>query len=113
MEYLTAWIIVGVAGLGALAGVFVLSRNIPWPLPRTIVRCLAAVFFLVPAPIGVLEGFYAPAFVVLVFEGLFRDGGSAEPALTMLGLAAGVALLLVIAGALISRRRTAATAESD
>ncbi|MCR9279955.1 MAG: hypothetical protein NXH85_18500 [Pseudomonadaceae bacterium] len=109
MEYLTAWIVVGVAGLAALAGVFVLSRKIPWPLPRTIVRCLAAVFLLVPAPIGVLDGFYAPAFVVAVFEGLFRDGGSAQPALTMLGLAAGAALVLVIAGYLISRRRQPAS----
>lgn len=107
MEYLTAWVIVGVAGLGALAGVFVLSRQIPWPLLRTIVRCLAAVFLLVPAPIGVLEGFYAPAFVVLVFEGLFRAGGSAEPALTMLGVAAGIAMVLVIAGYVINRRRSA------
>ncbi len=113
MEYLTAWIIVGVAGMGALAGVFILSRQIPWPLLRTVVRCLAAVFLLVPAPIGVLEGFYAPAFVVLVFEGLIREGGSAEPALTMLGVAAFVALALVAAGYLINRRRTATSADSE
>lgn len=109
MEYLTAWIVVGVAGLGALAGVFLLSRAIPWPLLRSLVRVLAAVLLLVPAPIGVIEGYYAPAFVVLLMEGVLRGEGSATPALTMLGVAAGLAVFAVFAAYLLNRRRASSS----
>lgn len=112
MEYLTAWIVVGVAGLGALAGVFILSRGISSPLLRSLVRVLAAVVLLVPAPIGVVEGFYAPAFVVLLLEGAVRPGGSATPALTMLGVTAAIAVAAVIVAFVLSRRGASKAGDS-
>ena len=113
MEYLTAWIVVGVAGLGALAGVFLLSRGIASPLLRSLIRVLAAVVLLVPAPIGVEEGFYAPAFVVLLLEGFVRPGGSASAALTMLGIAAALAVTAVFVGFFLSRRKQSGAGETS
>jgi hypothetical protein len=97
MEYVVAWVIVAVAGLGTLAGIFVLTRSVGNAWRRALLRCLAAVLLLVPWQIQVVEGKYAPAFIVAVFEGLFRTGGNPRPALMVLGMAS----LLVVAVFLI------------
>jgi len=94
MDVLIAWGVVLVAGLGALAGVFVWTRAIANPILRSLLRCLAAVWLLLPWSIQVVPGHYAPAFVVVVFEGLFRDDGNPVPPL--MGLAAGSIVVLAI-----------------
>ena len=83
-EMFVAWIIVGAAGLATLAGVFVLTRFIPLLWLRSLVRCLAAVWLLIPAKIQVLSGYYAPAFIVVIFEGMFRREGDPGPAIVAL-----------------------------
>ncbi len=86
METQVAWIIVAVAGLGTLVGVFALTQPIPSAWLRWLIRCLTAVWLLVPWKIQVVEGYYAPAFIVALFEGLFRSDGNPRPALMLLAL---------------------------
>lgn len=106
---LAAWIVVALAGLGTLAGLFVLTRRIPQPWLRSLVRCLAAVWLLLPAKIQIVPGYYAPAYIVLIFEGVFRAGGDPRPALTVLimGTLVVVALFLGRAAWHIRRARAA------
>jgi len=111
MDELIAWGVVVLAGLGALAGVFVLSRRIGSPLVRSSVRCLATVWLLLPWSIQVVPGHYAPAFLVALFEGVFRADGSARAPLIGLGLASAAVLSLLLIVSLVRRRSAAAAAE--
>ena len=86
MNYAYVWIVVSLAGLGTLAGIFVFSRFIAWDWLRTMVRCLSMVILLVPAGIQVADGYYAPAFIVALFEGLFKREGNPWPALQIIGV---------------------------
>ncbi len=108
MDDLLAWGVVALAGLGTLAGVFVLTRAIGNAWLRSLLRCLAAVWLMLPWRIEVVAGHYAPAFIVALFEGVFRADGDPRPALIALALASlfVVALFLTI-GAL--RRNHAET----
>ncbi|MBV1906447.1 MAG: hypothetical protein KUG75_10245 [Pseudomonadales bacterium] len=94
MNYVYAWLVVTVAGLGTLAGIFVMSRAISWEWLRTLVRCLSTVILLLPAGIQVEEDFYAPAFIVVLFEGLLKKDGNPGPAMEILGL--GCAFVVVV-----------------
>jgi hypothetical protein len=107
MDVLIAWGIVAFAGLGALAGVFVVSRRIENDLVRSIVRCLAAVWLLLPWSIQVIPGQYAPAFIVALFEGVFRPEGSARAPLIGLGLASALVLSVFLAVSFATRRKRA------
>ncbi len=84
MQYLVAWIVVLLAGLGGLVGVYVLTRSIPALFPRTLVRCLIVVWMLIPAPVPNFAGQYAPAFVVLLFEWLLQTDGDPSVAIRIL-----------------------------
>ena len=81
MDYLNAWLIAAVAAVACLAFFFLLTRRIGSLLVRILLRCLAAVWLLLPAPVPEYFGQYAPAFVVLVFEGLLQSDG--DPALAL------------------------------
>src|SRR5512139_4012346 len=84
METVYAWIVVGVAGLGA-------------------------VWLMLPWRIEVVEGQYAPAYIVALFEGVFRADGNPRPALMALALASLVVVVLfLIVGAVRRVRRGAA-----
>lgn len=107
METLIAWGVVALAGLGTLAGVFVLTRWVGNAWLRSLLRCLAAVWLLLPWRIEVVAGEYAPAFIVALFEGVFRADGNPRPALTALALASlGVIVLFLIVGAVQRARGT-------
>lgn len=96
MAYLEAWLVVVVAaGLGSVGLVF-LTRPIQTPWLRVLLRVLPPVLMLVPAPVPGFAGNYAPAFVVLVFEGLFQSEGSVVAALTILITAAVLTVLLSV-----------------
>jgi ABC-type Na+ efflux pump permease subunit len=112
MDMLIAWGVVLAAGLGALAGVFVWTRAIGSPIVRSLVRCLAAVWLLLPWSIQVVPGHYAPAFVVALFEGLFRDEGRAGPPLLALAAASLLVLAVFLLVSVVSRLRRRATSES-
>jgi hypothetical protein len=108
MESVYAWGVVALAGLGTLAGVFVLTRRIKSPSLRSLLRCLAAIWLMLPWKIQAVEGEYAPAFIVALFEGVFRAGGNPRPALIVLGIASAFVVLLFALLALVRRlRRTA------
>jgi len=116
MDMMIAWTVVFAAGLATLACVFVLTRRIPSPWLRTLLRCLAAVWLLMPARIEVVPGYYAPAFIVALFEGLFRTGGDPTPALLLLTGTSLVVVLVLLAMQVTSARRgrsAGATARED
>jgi hypothetical protein len=93
MESNAAWIVVGVAGVGILVGLFLLTRWITNGWLRWLLLSLCAVWLLLPWNIQVVEGHYAPAFIVALFEGFFRTDGNPRPALMLLAL---VSLLVII-----------------
>jgi len=105
METVVAWVVVAVAGLATLAGVFMLTRSINNAWLRSLLRCLAAVWLMLPWRIEVVDGQYAPAFIVALFEGVFRSGGNPRPALMVLGLASGFILLLFLIIGAVRRLR--------
>ena len=105
MDMLIAWGVVFLAGLATLACIFVLTRHIPSPWWRTLFRCFATVWLLIPAPIQVVPGYYAPAFIVALFEGLFRSGGNPVPALRLLVIASLVVVVVLLVKLAINARR--------
>jgi hypothetical protein len=96
MESTVAWVVVVVAGLGTLAGIIALTRSIGSAWLRWLLRCLAAVWLMLPWRIEVVEGEYAPAFIVALFEGVFRTGGNPRPALMALALASLLVIVLFL-----------------
>ncbi len=95
------WIVIVLGGLGAIAGLFMALRG--W-LAREI--RLAGGFVLLcllvtPAPVPDYPGNFAPALVVLLFEGLFQRDGDPIAALKILlavtAIAAGLATLTLLA----------------
>ncbi len=97
MEYVDVWLVAFVAGIGCLGFFFLLTRRVGNLLLRSLLRCLAMVWILLPAPVPDYPGIYAPAFVVLMFEGVLQSTGNPDLALRILlgGSAAGVVLVLV------------------
>src|SRR5690349_9448618 len=93
MEYSVAWGVVVAAGIGVLIGVFALTRSLDTGWLRWLIRCLVAVWLLVPWKIQVVDGYYAPAFIVALFEGIFRADGNPRPPLVLLAL---VTLLVLV-----------------
>ena len=94
------WAAIVLGGLGAVAG---LSMALSGWLAREV--RLAGAFVLLcllvtPAPVPEYAGSFAPALIVLAFEGLFQRDGDPFTALKLLltvaALASGVAVLMVL-----------------
>jgi hypothetical protein len=94
MEETYAWLITTAAGLGVMLGILVLTSFIVTGWVRWMVRATAAVWLLLPWPVQVVEGYYAPAVIVALFEGLFNRHGNPWPPLV--ALAALTAIILVV-----------------
>jgi len=105
METTLAWIVVGVAGLGTLVGLFLLTRWITNAWLRWLLLSLCAVWLLLPWNIQVVEGQYAPAFIVALFEGVFRTDGNPRPALTILALASLLVIIVFLVVGVVLRFR--------
>jgi hypothetical protein len=105
METLIAWGFVLGAGLGAVLGVVLLTRPIKTLWLRSLLRCLATVWLMLPAPIEVVAGQYAPAYVVALFESVFRVNGNPKPALAILLAGTAVVALIFILAGLVGRDR--------
>ena len=100
-DYGIAWLVVVGAGMLALAFWFLLTRRVRNQWFRTLLRCLAAVWMFIPAPVPGYEGQYAPAYVVALFESVFQRGGDPKVAFAILaGGSVFVAILLSAWGVL-------------
>ena len=106
--YLIAWAVAIVAGVGLAGVMVVLTRFIKMPSLRALIVILTPVLFLVPVPVPLYEGNLAPAFMVLLVEGLFQAEGQIEPAVRVLTLAAFavIGLVVLVFGVAKLRRRT-------
>ena len=98
MNYLAAWLVAFTAGLLGLIGLIFLTRPIQTQWLKDLLCWLPPALLLVPAPVPGFVGHYAPAFIVLVFEGLFQANGQAITALVILLLTA------LLVGAFVVRR---------
>ena len=97
MGYIWGWIVCLVAtAIVIWCGLWMTRRWKPLVL-RDLVRMFAIATLLVPVTAGSHEGFYAPAYIVLMYEGLFVTEGDPIPALSALTLAWGAALLVTFA----------------
>lgn len=94
-----AWIVAVVSVVVGLLALHLATRGPAWPRTRMTIAVLVAVWLLLPAPVPGFEGHYAPAFLVLTFEGLFQEAGHPRTAALILaaGTAAALALLLLLA----------------
>lgn len=92
-----AWLVAACAAAATLFGVAVLTRHMRNGFLKYWLRSLAAVLLLLPAPVPGFDTYYAPAFLVMVFEAaLQRDG---QPALAASLVFAGVvAATVLVAG---------------
>ena len=98
-----AWVVTVGAGLGTLFGIYVLTRPLRNGFLKTWLRCLSMVVLLLPAPVPGFDSYYAPAFLVVVFEAaLQRDG---EPALAAGLLVAGIVTATALVGGYFYLRR--------
>ena len=91
MEYVYAWIVYYVAMALFLWGLARLMRRWPSGL-RQFVIVLLVVVLCVPATSANLPGYFAPAFVVLVFEMGFQR--EADPGLAVLALVGSAAVMV-------------------
>lgn len=99
-----AWLIAVGAGLGALFCVYVLTRPMRNGFLKPWLRCVAMVVLLVPAPVPGFDAYYAPAFVVALFEAVLQRDGQPGLALGLL-LAGVVAVTVLVAGYFYWRHR--------
>lgn len=110
MDYLLPWLVWAGATLLVVAGALLLTRWIKPLWLRDLLRLLAVATLLVPAEAGSIEGAYAPAWIVFLFEAFLQTEGDPVGAMMMLSAAwasALVVLIAVIAIRLIRRRRSA------
>ncbi len=102
-----AWLVAIAAALVGLCGVFALTRPIRSGFLKSWLRGIAAVTLLLPAPVPGFESYYAPAFLVALFEALLQKEG--RPALAAGLLLSGIVVVTVLLAAYYYRRRRGAT----
>ncbi len=95
MGYVVPWLVVIVAGCLTLVGIYAITRPISRLYVKTLLRSLAMVILLVPAPVPSFEGRYAPAFVVMLFEAAFQTEGTPLQAAQIL-LAGAIAVVALV-----------------
>ena len=106
-SYLTAWIWY-LSAVVVLIGVWwYWTRKLP-VFARYLVRALPVAWALMPWSVQLDHQRLAPAWLIAIFEGLFREGGSGWRAGAGVILATVVALLLVAISWWLARRRRAA-----
>lgn len=85
-QYVTAWSIYGVAGIGACLFWWRLTSPVNHHGWRDLLRGIVVVLIYTPWSVGEPSGFYAPAIIVLLMDLLIEGSKS--------GLEGGIALLL-------------------
>ena len=111
------WVAIVLCGLGGVAGLYMALGG--WLARET---RLAGAFVLLcllvtPAPVPDYAGSYAPALIVLVFEGAFQREGDPLIALRILlavaAVAVGIALLMLLGWRRLAGRPLEGGADSD
>lgn len=111
--YAVAWLIVAAAAVLGTVGLVFLTRAMGPSVVRLMIRVLPAILLIVPAPIPGYSGHLAPAFVVLIFEGVFqRDGNPMGAVAVLVATAAVAAGLLILGGRRLSRNTDSAHDDS-
>ena len=78
------WAAIVVGGLGAVAGLYMALNGLLAREVRLAVAFILLCLLVTPAPVPDYAGSYAPALIVLAFEGLFQRDGDFFTALKML-----------------------------
>lgn len=102
MNYTYAWLVIAAAGVLGSLGLYFLTRSWRPGVLRSVVRITPLLLMVVPAPVPNFDGQFAPAFIVLLFEGLFQGEGKPLPALFILLAALAFGVLV---GIFFGRRR--------
>ncbi|HSG88891.1 MAG TPA: hypothetical protein VLA56_06755 [Pseudomonadales bacterium] len=108
MVYTWGWAICLAATLVVIACGWWFTRKWKPLLLRDLVRIFAIVTLLVPVTAGPSEGFFAPAYIVLIFEAFLQAEGDPADALAALSLAWALGLVVLIAVTLWRRLRARA-----
>ena len=111
--YTTAWLVAGIAGLLGTVAMLVLTRNLSSAWLRRVLSWLPALLLLLPAEVPGFPGNYAPAFVVLIFEGLFQVDGKPMAAARTLVVAGLVGLVMITAAGRFGRGSGHARPDSE
>lgn len=110
MGYAGIWLVVVLMAALSAAGWYLLVRGFTSAYGRALVPAVWLALMLVPAPVPGFPGNYAPAFVVLIFEGLFQAAGEPWIAFRLLVAGVCVAVAAVSLTFVILRRRHQPTA---
>jgi len=106
MSYVVAWIVALLAGCLGTVSVYFLTRDFAPGWAKNMLRSLPAVLLLVPAPVPGFSGHFAPAFIVVIFEGLFQSDGRSVGASTILVTTIVVTVGLVLLVTYLRRPRS-------
>ena len=96
MGYVIAWLVWVSATALMMAGMLYLTRRWKPLFLRDLVRLVVAGTLLVPSVAGSYEGFYAPAWVVFLFEAFLQTEGDPVPAMMSLVVGWGLALAILL-----------------
>ena len=77
MSYAFAWVIVVITSAALGFSLYYMLRDVVSRKVLVIVIGILSALVLTPAPIPLFPGNYAPAIVVMLFEGLIRSNGEA------------------------------------
>ena len=91
-----AWLVATGAGMATLFCIYVLTRPLRNGFLKVWLRCVSMVVLLLPAPVPRFDAYYAPAFVVALFEAALQHNGDPTPALGL--LAVGIATVSALVG---------------
>ncbi|MEE4362265.1 MAG: hypothetical protein V2I63_12170 [Pseudomonadales bacterium] len=112
MSYFWGWVVCLSATVVVIGCGLYLTRWIRPPLLRDLIRLLAIATLLVPVRTGVEVAYWAPAYIVFVFEAFLQRDGDPGPALAVLAAGWIGALVLLVAIVLLRRRRSGAPPDS-
>lgn len=108
MGELIAWAVAGLAALLTFVGVCALTRPLRPGFRRAWLRALSLPLMLTPAPVPGVPGYFAPAYMVALFEALFQIDGRPGQSLKLLLAACLLATVLACLWSWLRRRRALA-----